>query len=100
MTLKKYNHGDESQVENARLDEEIEEEQELRDIRTIMNTPEGKRMFRKMFNAGHIEDPFFKGNSSDAHNLGMRAIVLYYWNLCKSADPATFYNIVLENEDG
>jgi hypothetical protein len=92
----KYNHADKNSVENAKLDEELEEEQELKDIRVILNTPEGKRMFKKMFISGHIEDPFFKGNSSDAHNLGMRAIVLYYWNLCKLADPETFYKLILE----
>ena len=98
--MKKYNHGDEKQVEDAQIDEELGQKRKLQDVKKIINTPEGARMFKEMFEAGHIEDPFFKGNSSDAYNLGMRAIVLYYWNLCKEADPETFYKLILEKDNG
>ncbi len=93
---KQYSHGEKQQVEDRQVDEELKEKQKLEDIKKIMNMPEGKRMFQEMFTSGHIEDPFFKGNSSDAYNLGMRAIVLHYWNLCKEADPGTFYELILE----
>ena len=97
--MKQYNTGDKAQVESAKLDEELEEEQELKDVKAILDTAEGKRFFATMFSFGHIEDPFFKGNSSDAYNLGGRNFALYYWQLCKAADPQTFFKIVLEIKD-
>lgn len=95
----RYNHADKTQVDSAKNDEELAEEQVLRDVSDILGTPAGKRFFKAMFTFGHIEDQFFKGNSSDAYNLGGRNFALYYWKLCKMADPETFFKLVLEIKD-
>jgi hypothetical protein len=95
-----YNHGDEKEVETKKLDEELDEKQDLIDIREILNTPQGQRFFKNMFAFGHIEEQFFKGNSSDAYNLGGRNFALHYWKLCKEADPETFFKLILEIDNG
>lgn len=93
-----YNHSKKEDVVDAEAEEVIREKQRLEDIRFILDTPQGQRMFKEMFAMGHIENEFFKGNSSDAYNLGGRNFALHYWNLCKLADPKTLFRVVLEIE--
>ena len=97
--MPKYNHANKSDVENQQYEEELAEKQEIKDIEEILNTDAGKRFFKGMFTFGHIEDQFFKGNSSGAYNLGGRNFALHYWKLCKTADPETFFKLVLEIKD-
>lgn len=72
----------------------LERERELNDVRLILQTPEGKRFFRRMFNNGHMELEAFTGNSGTFYNLGVRAATQKHWNDVKEADPAAFVKII------
>jgi hypothetical protein len=97
--MKEYDTSNIEQVDSARLSEETADKQMVSDVRAILETPQGKRFFTEMFSHGHIEDEFFKGNSSDAYNLGGRNFALHYWSLCKKANKKLFFQIVMEIED-
>ena len=97
--MKKYDTRDKEAVEEALSDEQLAEQQLTEDVLAILQTPAGKRFFKEMFSHGHMEEAFFRGNSSDAYNLGVHNFAVRYWNLCKSADPGLFYQIIMEIEN-
>lgn len=88
------NAADDAKVKDRQDELKLERERELNDLRLILQTPEGKRFFGRMFKLGHMEQEPFTGNSSTFYNLGMRQFALKYWNDVKEADRAAFVEII------
>lgn len=82
-------------VKQRKTDLELERERELNDLRLILQTPEGKRFFQRMFLYNHIEAAdLFTGNSQTFFNLGERQFALKYWKDVKETDVAAFLEII------
>ena len=88
------NARDKEQVEKARVLAKHNRDQELNDLRVILQSPAGIRFFRRMFDLGHMESDPYTGNSATFYNLGLQKFAKKYWNDVKEADVAAFVEII------
>lgn len=74
-----YNAADEKQVEDQAEKVKSARDQELEDIKAIIETPAGLRMFKKMMDAGRIFSTSFTGNSQTFFLEGHRNFAMKYF---------------------
>lgn len=73
MTNKANN---EEEHKKALSEEEIQRKQELRDLRDVLNTDQGKRFINSLFAKCKMYQTSFTGNSTTFFNEGKRSIAL------------------------
>lgn len=77
MTEKVYDASDPEQVEKAKEKERVRREQELKDIKELLNAPFGRRFLNRLLNQCNMYQPVFTGNSKTFFNDGMRNVALW-----------------------
>lgn len=93
-----YNAADEKQVKDKEKVVANERRQELEDIRTIINTPAGKRFFKRLMKDGRIYNTTFTGNSYSYFLEGNRNLALRYFNDICEAAPDKLIDVILIKE--
>jgi len=86
MKNDEYNASDEEQVEGAEKAQKLIREQELEDLKTILQHPSGIRFFRRFFTEGKMYCTTFTGNSNTFFLEGQRNLALKFFNdICECA---------------
>jgi hypothetical protein len=70
--VKQYNAADEEVVKGRKRKDEQIRDRELNDVRTVMNTVEGRRFVWRMLDRAGVFRTSFTGNSTTFFNEGMR----------------------------
>ena len=83
----------------SKTKEELERDQELKDIAHVANTPQGKRFLRYFFKKGMIFQSTFTGNSHTYYNEGKRGLALEILaDLQEAASRDTVAEIMIKEE--
>ena len=98
MTTKEYNAADAEQVKQAREQVKQERDQELEDIKYLMETAQGVRFFKRLFEKGRIFHTSFTGNSQTFFLEGHRNLALQFFNDVALACPEKIAEL-MENEE-
>jgi hypothetical protein len=75
----------------------IAREQELHDIRKVMETKEGRRFVWRLLEEGNIFRKCFSGNSSTFYLEGKRELVLGFYQDIMEGCPELFWQTQQEN---
>lgn len=82
-----YNASDEQQVKDLEQEAQNARNQELEDIKTILDTPHGVRFFKRLFDIGCMFQTTFTGNSNSFFKEGHRNFALMFFNDVCEACP-------------
>ena len=96
---KEYNAGDEKQVKDLEKKAKNERDQELEDLREILNLKAGVRFFKRFLEDGQIFCSTFTGNSHTYFNEGKRAFALKYFSDICEASPKQIAELMIKKED-
>lgn len=94
-----YNAADESGVSEASQRYKSTRDQELEDLKEILSTPAGIRLFKRMFEHGKIFCSTYTGNSNSFFNEGMRNLALIFFNDICLASPNVIPKLMLREEE-
>lgn len=94
-----YNASDEIQVEQREKEAKNERDQELEDIKTVLKTPAGLRLFKRLMEKGHIFNTTFTGNSQTYFLEGHRNFALLLFNDVCEAIPEMVVELMTRKED-
>lgn len=94
------NAADPKQVKAAARKERIIENEELRDIRFILKSKEGRRFLWRYLSKCGIFKQSFTGNSETFFNEGKRAIGLMLLTEITEASPDAYVLMMKESEKG
>ena len=96
---KPYNAGDPKHVAAQEGAEKEQVRQHLKDLRKILDTPEGIRVFAKIIEDGKVFSSSFTGNSTTFFNEGMRNLALkIFADICEAA-PNKVQLIILKTKE-
>ena len=99
MKKKPYNAADPKQAGEAKEKAELEKEQYLKDLKELLDTPAGIRVFSKIIEKGKMFSSSFTGNSTTFFNEGMRNIILdLFGDICEAA-PDRVGSIILKAKE-
>lgn len=76
----------------------LQREAELKDLRLILETPEGVRFFKRFFDEAKMFQTCFTGNSTTYHNEGRRDLGLKFFSDCVEACPEKISELILRRE--
>ncbi len=94
MKNKKYHADNEEDIEERRREKELQREIELKDLRFVLDSPQGRRVMQRL-----IGNPFqcsMTGNSNTFFNEGLRAMSTKLARELKKANPQVAAQILLE----
>jgi len=94
-----YNAADETQVEKREKEAKNEREQELEDIKNIINTPAGLRFFKRLMSEGKIFQTTFTGNSQTFFLEGHRNLALKFFADVCEATPNMVSKLMVKKEE-
>lgn len=94
-----YNAADEENIQEADKKYKNIRDQELEDIKTILSTPAGIRLFQRMFNTAKIFETTFTGNSNTFFLEGHRNLALIFFNDICLAAPHTIPKLMIREEE-
>jgi hypothetical protein len=92
---------DAADEEAVKLREEklrLAREQELSDLKKIINTPEGERFFQRFFEYGYVFQTTFTGNSQGAFLEGHRNMALRYMHDIAECCPEKVASLLVKSE--
>jgi len=75
-----------------------ERRQELEDIKKILQRPEGKRFFRRIFEIGHMFQTTYTGNSQGMFLEGHRNFALTLFHDIVEAAPERVQELIVKPE--
>lgn len=75
---------------------ETERQNELEDIKKILETEEGKRYFKRFFKMGYLFTTTFTGNSQGFFLEGHRNLALKVFNEICEASPQSIPKLIIE----
>lgn len=75
--------------------EKVKRNQELSDLRILLNTEQGLRFFKRFFDEGRMFSSCMSGNSWTFYNCGQRDIVAQYFSDCAQACPEKIPELIL-----
>lgn len=93
--MEDYNAADEKKVREQGKQNEIEREQELEDIKRILETPHGVRFFKRLFDSSYIFTSTFTGNSHTFFKEGHRNLGLIFFGDVAEAAPEKLPELML-----
>jgi hypothetical protein len=79
--------------------EKLERDQELEDIRTLLNNPAGLRFFKRFMKDGMVFKTTFTGNSNGYFLEGHRNLALMYFRDICEADASKVPEIMIEKTE-
>ena len=94
-----HNAADEKQVNKAREDQKTQRDQELEDIKTLLDTPAGIRFFLRFFTKAKMFQTTFTGNSQTFFLEGQRNIALHFFEDVALACPDKIINVITNIKD-
>lgn len=78
----------------------LEAQREIDDLRAVMRTPEGRRVFARVLERTGVESISFTGNSQTFFNEGRRSVGVELKNLLKASMPEEYLIMVQEGLNG
>ena len=93
------NAADPKQVKDAKFKEKLKEEQELDDVKFILDSPQGRRFFWRYLSKCGVFTTSFTGNSTTYFNEGSRNIGLMLMEDIMNVDPDAYSMMLKENRD-
>lgn len=97
--METYNAGDENAVADKEKDNKSKREQELEDIKTLMNMPVGIRFFKRFMEEGRVFHTSFTGNSQTFFLEGHRNLALKFLNDIREAAPQKIVELMIVEEE-
>lgn len=97
MTI--HNAADDRKVKDQALKLKNQREQELEDIKAILDTPSGIRFFRRLMEKGKMFQTTFTGNSNSFFLEGHRNYVLEIFNDVCMAAPDKVVDLIIRKDD-
>lgn len=94
-----YNASDEKTVADKAEREELNQKQQLEDIKTLASIPAGVRFFRQLLADGHVFTTSFTGNSTTFFLEGHRNLALQVFGKICEAAPQIVAELVVKTED-
>ena len=94
-----HNAADEKQVEAQAKRDENRRKQELIDIKDMLETPAGKRFFRRLMKDGLVFQTTFTGNSQGYFLEGHRNLALKYLHDVVEAAPNMVAELMRSEEE-
>lgn len=98
MKDKPINLADEEMVAQSEKDLKFAREQELEDIRELLNRPAGVRYFKKFLTNGRIFTKSYTGNAETYFNEGWRCNALSVLNDISEAAPGKLNEVLFNKE--
>ena len=99
MVEKKHNAADPVSVMDEEKRAKNTREQELVDIKEIINRPEGLRFFRRLMEKGMVFGTTFTGNSRGMFLEGHRNLALLFFNDIAEAAPNKIADLLIAKEE-
>ena len=96
---KKHNAADPVSVMEEEQKVKNERDQELADIKDIINRPEGLRFFRRLMAEGKVFQTTFTGNSQGYFLEGHRNLALRFLDDIAEAAPNKIAELMVKKED-
>lgn len=96
---KLYNAADEAQVSKKESSNKDWRKQELEDIRQVLNTPAGIRLFRRMMKDAYIFRTTFTGNSNGFFLEGHKNFFLKYFDDICTVAPDKIPKLILAKDE-
>jgi hypothetical protein len=93
-----FNAADERQVDIVEKSLEAQRDEELEDLKEILNMPQGMRFFRRLMEYGHIFSSTFTGNSKSYFLEGERNLALRVFNDICEAHPTRVAELMIKRE--
>lgn len=94
-----YNAANPKHVADQREKAKLKRDQHLSDLKKILRTPEGVRVFSKILEDGKVFSSSFTGNSTTFFNEGMRNLALkIFADVCEAA-PDKIQLIILKSKE-
>ena len=90
---------DETKLKDIEQKRKNRRDQELEDIKQILDTPQGVRFFRRLFSTGSMFSTTFTGNSKTFFLEGQRNIALRFFNDVCEAAPEKISDVIIEEVD-
>lgn len=96
--MEEYNAADTEAIKQDNINVKNQRDQELEDIRNILDTPEGRRFFKRFFIEGKMFSTTFTGNSKTFFLEGQRNFALkFFSDICEAA-PENIVDVIVEGE--
>ena len=96
MAKKPHNAASEESVQDKQEELDLERQQELSDLKEILNTKPGIRFFQRFFDRGRIFDSSFTGNSHTFFNEGHRNFALLFLGDITEAAPEKLPELLIK----
>ncbi|MEI6083990.1 MAG: hypothetical protein WCS70_06780 [Verrucomicrobiota bacterium] len=80
-------------------EKQLQREQELADLRAIMETPTGRRFVWRFMEDAAMFTPCFTGNSNTFYVLGKKEFALRYFNDVLIACPEMYFLMMREHQN-
>lgn len=75
----------------------LRRQEELEDLRFVMETPQGRSFLWRLLSDARIFAPCYTGNSETFYREGKREFALKYFNDVLEACPGLYHKMVQEN---
>lgn len=99
MPKKPYNASDPQEIEKQQEKLDLEREKELNDLRFILKTPQGRRVFKRFLNQARIFQSTFTGNSRTFFLEGRRDLGLFILAEGVSASPTEMASVLIDMQE-
>ena len=93
---KAHNAADPEAVKKKQEELEILRNQELEDVRWLLNQKAGMRFFQRLMEEGHIFSTTFTGDINGAFKEGHRNFALIFFNDIAEAAPAKIQELIVK----
>lgn len=87
------------ELEKAQAGQKSERDQEIADLKAILDTAHGRRFLWKLLGEARMFHPCFTGNSETYYLLGKRDFGLKILRDCHIADKNAYHKMFMENAD-
>ncbi len=94
-----HNAANEKQVKEREKDAQNERDQELEDVKTILDTPAGVRFFIRLMDEGRVFSTSFTGNSQTFFLEGHRNLALKFFNDVAEACPDKVADLMIKKKE-
>lgn len=91
------NAGDPKEVKKAARDERLEEKQLIEDYRSVLGTPQGRRLMTHILKKQDVWASTFTGNSNGMRLEGRREMSSELWKEIAKADIEAFILMIRES---
>lgn len=94
-----YNSSDEKMVQDTETKRRLNREQELEDLKVLLEMPEGVRFLRRLMEEGKVFTTTFTGNSQTFFLEGQRNLALKFFNDIIEVSPQALSKVVITKDN-